>query len=351
MIAEGVIFGSGRPAVLVPGSIEPGPIDHVVIAWDGSRVAARAVADAQFIMQRAARISIVTILGEKRIEDARIGERLADSLRRRGLAAQSGTIEAEDGPDRRDIAEACARDRRRIAGDGRLRPFPESAISCWAVRPRALSASCACRSCCRTDRNVRGVRAGNDGSEDDPAGEGAGLRDPLVATRTAADQWLEACLCPGLAARASAGRRAGSAPDWTAGEHRSEQRTGAEGSSVEIPVMADRPRIAPSPGRSACSFGRTFDGASRTALGPAKSPCSLPRSGAKRSPQPPALMRGLAEAEARARLEVEGYNELPRSDRRTPLRIVVEVMREPMLALLLGGGARLPAARRPARRR
>ena len=98
MIAEGVIFGSGRPAVLVPGSIEPGPIDHVVIAWDGSRVAARAVADAQFIMQRAARISIVTILGEKPIEDAGIGERLADSLRRRGLAAQSGTIEAEDGP-------------------------------------------------------------------------------------------------------------------------------------------------------------------------------------------------------------------------------------------------------------
>jgi Ca2+-transporting ATPase len=47
---------------------------------------------------------------------------------------------------------------------------------------------------------------------------------------------------------------------------------------------------------------------------------------------------GLGEAEARARLAVEGPNELPRSGRRSPLRIAVEVVREPMLALLLGGG-------------
>ncbi|MEI7608117.1 MAG: cation-translocating P-type ATPase [Rhodospirillaceae bacterium] len=47
---------------------------------------------------------------------------------------------------------------------------------------------------------------------------------------------------------------------------------------------------------------------------------------------------GLSEADARGRLEAEGYNELPRPARRTALRIVLEVVREPMLALLLGGG-------------
>ena len=52
-----------------------------------------------------------------------------------------------------------------------------------------------------------------------------------------------------------------------------------------------------------------------------------------------APIRGLSEADAQARLKTEGYNELPRPDRRTPLRIVLEVLREPMLALLLGGGA------------
>lgn len=47
---------------------------------------------------------------------------------------------------------------------------------------------------------------------------------------------------------------------------------------------------------------------------------------------------GLSEAEAQVRLVAEGYNELPRSNQRTPLRIAFEVVREPMLALLLGGG-------------
>jgi Ca2+-transporting ATPase len=53
---------------------------------------------------------------------------------------------------------------------------------------------------------------------------------------------------------------------------------------------------------------------------------------------PPISIRGLSEADAQTRLKTEGFNELPRPDRRTLLRIIVEVVREPMLALLLGGG-------------
>ena len=49
-------------------------------------------------------------------------------------------------------------------------------------------------------------------------------------------------------------------------------------------------------------------------------------------------MTGLSDSEAQARLVREGYNELPRGERRTSLRIVLEVLREPMLALLLAGG-------------
>jgi len=49
-------------------------------------------------------------------------------------------------------------------------------------------------------------------------------------------------------------------------------------------------------------------------------------------------IRGLRESDVQAKLKVEGYNELPRPDRRTPLRIIFEVVREPMLALLLAGG-------------
>lgn len=51
-----------------------------------------------------------------------------------------------------------------------------------------------------------------------------------------------------------------------------------------------------------------------------------------------ASMRGLSEVDVQVRIKTEGYNELSRPDRRTPLRIIFEVVREPMLALLLGGG-------------
>ena len=42
---------------------------------------------------------------------------------------------------------------------------------------------------------------------------------------------------------------------------------------------------------------------------------------------------GLTSVEAAARLATEGANELPQPDRRTLVRIVFEVVREPMLAL------------------
>ena len=47
---------------------------------------------------------------------------------------------------------------------------------------------------------------------------------------------------------------------------------------------------------------------------------------------------GLTSAEAQARLAAEGRNEPPAADRRTPFRIVLDVLREPMLALLLASG-------------
>jgi len=52
----------------------------------------------------------------------------------------------------------------------------------------------------------------------------------------------------------------------------------------------------------------------------------------------PSPLRGLSASEAAARLANEGANELPQSDRRTPFRIILEVLREPMLALLIAAG-------------
>jgi Ca2+-transporting ATPase len=50
-------------------------------------------------------------------------------------------------------------------------------------------------------------------------------------------------------------------------------------------------------------------------------------------------IRGLSDKEAAARLKAEGPNTLPQADRRTFVRIVLEILREPMFALLLGAAA------------
>ena len=50
-------------------------------------------------------------------------------------------------------------------------------------------------------------------------------------------------------------------------------------------------------------------------------------------------LAGLTAAAAAARLKAEGPNELPRPPRRTPLRIIIDVVREPMFGLLLAAGA------------
>jgi Ca2+-transporting ATPase len=51
-----------------------------------------------------------------------------------------------------------------------------------------------------------------------------------------------------------------------------------------------------------------------------------------------ANLSGLSHQEAATRMAADGPNELARSGRRTPWRIMLEVLREPMLALLLAGG-------------
>jgi len=52
-------------------------------------------------------------------------------------------------------------------------------------------------------------------------------------------------------------------------------------------------------------------------------------------PAPPDLTCGLSTADSRERLQREGFNELPASERRTTRHIAAEVIREPMFALLI----------------
>ncbi|MES2496415.1 MAG: universal stress protein [Pseudomonadota bacterium] len=63
-LIEGLLFNSGRPVLILPER----PAyrwDHIIIGWDGSRAAARAIADALPLCRRARTVEIVTVTGEK----------------------------------------------------------------------------------------------------------------------------------------------------------------------------------------------------------------------------------------------------------------------------------------------
>ncbi|MBP2449927.1 universal stress protein [Rhizobium leguminosarum] len=88
IIAETVIFGSGRPAIIFPNKTHAGPIDHVVVAWDGSRAAARAVGDASPFLRDAQRVSVLSLTGEKPLP-ATTGIHLAEILVSGGVNASA----------------------------------------------------------------------------------------------------------------------------------------------------------------------------------------------------------------------------------------------------------------------
>jgi nucleotide-binding universal stress UspA family protein len=85
--AEAIIFGSGRPTLVLPESppSRPFELNTAVVAWDFSRSAARAVADAIPMLEKAKRVRVVTVTNEKVIDTKHSSEELAKNLARHGI--------------------------------------------------------------------------------------------------------------------------------------------------------------------------------------------------------------------------------------------------------------------------
>ena len=78
-----MIFGSGRPVLVLPEAPKQRAeiaLDVIGLAWDFSRPAARAVADALPLLPRAKIVRVVTITNEKTIETRRSGSELARGI-------------------------------------------------------------------------------------------------------------------------------------------------------------------------------------------------------------------------------------------------------------------------------
>ncbi len=103
IIAETVLFESGRPVIVVP-YIQKAPLklDNVMVCWDGSRPAARAIADAMPLLEKAGRVEIVIVANELGKEHEIEGADMGQHLARHGLNVDVHRITRGD----IDIADA-----------------------------------------------------------------------------------------------------------------------------------------------------------------------------------------------------------------------------------------------------
>ncbi len=83
-----VVFGSGRPTILVPPAARPAPLDHIAIAWDAGRFAARALGDALPFLAEGGRVSVLTVRDEKPLSGSDLAGALASALEKRGFSAK-----------------------------------------------------------------------------------------------------------------------------------------------------------------------------------------------------------------------------------------------------------------------
>lgn len=97
--AESVAFGSGRPCMVLPDPTRyqrPPVLRNIAIAWDFSRPAARAIADALPILQQAAVVRAVTVTHEKQISETHSGEELVAHLLMHGVKVELDVIDAQN---------------------------------------------------------------------------------------------------------------------------------------------------------------------------------------------------------------------------------------------------------------
>ncbi len=96
LLIEGALFESGRPVVVVPYVQAQGlRLGRVLVCWDGSRPATRAIADALPFLQRAKAIEIVAVSGERGKSRELVGTNMARHLARHGLDVELKRVSAD----------------------------------------------------------------------------------------------------------------------------------------------------------------------------------------------------------------------------------------------------------------
>lgn len=100
-IIEGVLFHSGRPALIAPPGWSGKAIGkRVVVAWDASREATRALSEAKALLETAEQITVITVDAKPKMfgHGDQPGANIAGHLSRRDLRAEVRNVESMGRP-------------------------------------------------------------------------------------------------------------------------------------------------------------------------------------------------------------------------------------------------------------
>jgi nucleotide-binding universal stress UspA family protein len=100
-LIEHVLLGSGRPLLVVPAGRDTFAAERIVVAWDASAKASRAVHEALPFLRAADEVEVVCVTGEKDLPEGVPGADIAPYLARHGVRVTLVDIPVEGG----DVAQ------------------------------------------------------------------------------------------------------------------------------------------------------------------------------------------------------------------------------------------------------
>ncbi|WP_091135078.1 universal stress protein [Microvirga guangxiensis] len=100
-LIEQALFASGRPVIVVPRSVNTFAAGRIIVAWDGTPKAVRALNDALPFLREAEQVDLVSVSGEKDLTNSVPGAEVAPHLARHGVNVNVVNLSAQQA----DVAE------------------------------------------------------------------------------------------------------------------------------------------------------------------------------------------------------------------------------------------------------